>query len=87
MRLIGRIADGAACVRRVPFAACVHSFRSLLPFVHEANGLRAVEAAWGARSRPQPRRRLHTEMKDLRLARIDGYMNDPQSAAGEEVRT
>jgi hypothetical protein len=60
--------------------------RSLLPFVHEANGLWVAQAACGARSRHRQRRRLHTEMKDLRFARIDGYMDDPQPAAGEEVR-
>jgi hypothetical protein len=65
----------------------VHSMRSLLPFTHEANGLRAVQAACRARSRPPERGRLHMDMKDLRLARIDGYMDDPQPAAGEEVRT
>jgi hypothetical protein len=76
-----RVADGAACARRQP----VHSMRSLLPFTRGVDGLHAGEPACGARSRPRHGRRLHTEMVDLRFARIDGYMDDSQSAAGEEV--
>lgn len=83
LKLHRRVAGGAACARR----RTVQFMRSLLPFTHEANGLRAVKAARGARSRDLLRRRLHTEIKDLRFARIDGYMDCPQPAAGEEVRT
>jgi hypothetical protein len=61
-----------------PFTSCVHSLRSLLAFVHEANGWRVGKPASIAAISPRAGRRLH--------ARRDQEPNPSHGNAGATAR-